>query len=401
MTTLQHLSLSDEEDELDIQFEEIPTQTNDPRLCLVGRFHTNRPIRSYMMMEKIETFWSPVKGMKILEIEPCLYTFQFNHHLDFQRILKKGPWYFDNHLLVLNIIPENGSPNQVPLHFVPFWIQVHDIPTGLMTENAGKEIANYIGEFLEYDAKNNSNFLRSYMRIRVLIDITKPLKRQKKIKRQGGDSSFIKFKYERLGNFCYYCGCLGHIEDYCEKLYSVEADDGIRLWSSELRADRQKNTSGGARRNSVMGGATSASSTVSVTDTGVNAINTVSKTANPESLLQLLRNPHLMQPRLSVNAPKPNQNDEILQEENHESVIINNKAKRSRESTDNAVINHDITVAISQNASSSANAINEVAEENSHSLNKVPDNSASPMEVSQSVTHFLVAEPGSQACRAQ
>lgn len=38
------------------------------------------------------------------------------------------------------------------------------------------------------------------MRIRVLLDITKPLKRQKKIKKQGGDSSFIKFKYERLGN---------------------------------------------------------------------------------------------------------------------------------------------------------------------------------------------------------
>jgi len=56
-----------------------------------------------------------------------------------------------------------------------------------MSEKAGKNIVNFMGEFLEYDAKNNSNFLRSYMRIRVLLDVTKPLKRQKKIlkKKQG------------------------------------------------------------------------------------------------------------------------------------------------------------------------------------------------------------------------
>lgn len=100
------------------------------------------------------------------------------------RILKKGPWYFDNHLLVLDVMLESGDPKQVTLQYVPFWIQEHDIPFGLMSEKAEKNIANFMGEFLEYDAKNNSNFLRSYMHIRVLLNVTKPLKRQKKIKKK-------------------------------------------------------------------------------------------------------------------------------------------------------------------------------------------------------------------------
>jgi len=100
MASIHQLSLSDEDDELEFQFDEPPTVTTDARLRLVGRFLTNRPIRSYMMMEKMETFWNPVKGVDIQEIEQGMYTFQFYHHLDMNRILKKGPWYFDNHLLV-------------------------------------------------------------------------------------------------------------------------------------------------------------------------------------------------------------------------------------------------------------------------------------------------------------
>lgn len=50
-------------------------------------------------------------------------------------------------------------------------MQVHNVPIGFMTETRGQLLANFIEEFLEYDAKNNSNFLTSFMRIRVLLDV--------------------------------------------------------------------------------------------------------------------------------------------------------------------------------------------------------------------------------------
>jgi hypothetical protein len=66
-----------------------------------------------------------------------------------------------------------------------------------MTITAGKQLGNFIGEYMEYDEKNNSNFLASYMRIRVLIDVRKPLARFKKIRTKAG-SHEVRFKYERL-----------------------------------------------------------------------------------------------------------------------------------------------------------------------------------------------------------
>ena len=94
-----------------------------------------------------------------------------------QTILKKGPWYFDNNLLILNTLPDNTPEQSLPLQSVPLWVRIHHVLVGFMTERVGKDLGNFIGEFLEYDVKNGVNHLRSYMRIRVLLDVSKPLKR--------------------------------------------------------------------------------------------------------------------------------------------------------------------------------------------------------------------------------
>jgi hypothetical protein len=166
--------------------------------------------------------------MDIEEVHPGLFIFRFYHHVDVQRILKQGPWSFDNHTFVLSILPEDADPLEIPLVKVPFWIQVHNLPVGFMSHKAGKNIAEYIGEFLEYDEKNDSLSWRKYMRIRVLVDIRLPLKKAKKIKKPGGEGKMVQFKYERLGTFCYLCGLIGHSDTQCPKLFEIEEDDGKR-----------------------------------------------------------------------------------------------------------------------------------------------------------------------------
>lgn len=89
---------------------------------------------------------------------------------------------------------------------------------------AGKEIL--IGNFLEYDEKNNSNFLRSFIRVRV---VRKPLKESKRIKRAGGQATEVHFKFEGLGPFCYLCGLMDHVDKFYGKLLSLTADDASEI----------------------------------------------------------------------------------------------------------------------------------------------------------------------------
>ena len=73
-------------------------------------------------------------------------------------MLEGGPWTFDNHLLLLHHLRQGEDPSKVQLIHVCFWVQVYNIPMGFTSENVGRQIGNFVGEFVEYDVANNSGF---------------------------------------------------------------------------------------------------------------------------------------------------------------------------------------------------------------------------------------------------
>ena len=58
---------------------------------------------------------------------------------------------------------------------------------------------------------NNFNFLR----LKVVMDTSKPLCRGRKITMVDGKEGWVRFKYERLPNICYWCGKLTHSDKEC------------------------------------------------------------------------------------------------------------------------------------------------------------------------------------------
>lgn len=151
-------------------------------------------------------------------------------------VLRGGPWSFDGAMLVLAEVPKGEEPLEVPLWHLNMWMQIFDLPTGFMSEEVGKQLGNFFGEFLEYDHKNNTSIWRECMRIKVRLDVRKPLKRRKKILKRNGTEVIVSCKYERLGDFCFTCGIMSHTERYCRKFLSRENDSEIKEWGSWLKA---------------------------------------------------------------------------------------------------------------------------------------------------------------------
>ncbi|KAL0453409.1 UNVERIFIED_CONTAM: hypothetical protein Slati_1319000 [Sesamum latifolium] len=79
---------------------------------------------------------------------------------------------------------------------------------------------NQIGRFIDVDMDGAGQVWGSSMRIRVSVDVTKPLKRVLKIHATLGDEQLLSFSYERLPNFCYLCSCLGHLSKFCEMRFA-------------------------------------------------------------------------------------------------------------------------------------------------------------------------------------
>ncbi|CAN1795371.1 Cleavage and polyadenylation specificity factor subunit 6 [Linum perenne] len=107
---------------------------------------------------------------------------------------------------------------------------------GFFVETVAKALGSYIGTFLEYDDHIYVDAQEHVLRFRVRLDVRKALKREKKIKRPGGNSFTCYFKYEKLPTFCYICGLIGHVERNCEVRFHKEEHEIERLWDATLRA---------------------------------------------------------------------------------------------------------------------------------------------------------------------
>ena len=98
-----------------------------------------------------------------------------------------------------------------------------------MNAIVGNYIANEIGVPLLVDAPKSGLAWGPFLRIRVDVDITKPLMRGKMIQIEGMEKGWVHFKYERLPIYCYRCGILGHQERECQKTkkgcFTVDEDD--------------------------------------------------------------------------------------------------------------------------------------------------------------------------------
>lgn len=120
------------------------------------------------------------------EIDVNLYVFQFYHELDLKRVINGSPWTFNRKVLIIARMQDRDNPRSVSLNKLDLWVQLYDLKAGLMTDRILKEVGNYVGEYLESCPRNFNGVWREYMRIKVAIDLSKPLKRRMKLRRSGG-----------------------------------------------------------------------------------------------------------------------------------------------------------------------------------------------------------------------
>lgn len=234
------IGIEDEENEELVFDEEVEEGVNKFELCLVGRFLTEKNINSRAMKSKLADIWKPARGISIKELKTGFFLFQFYHADDMKWVINGGPWSFDGTMLIINTVSKGEDPMEVPLIHISFWIQVYGLPGNLMSEQVGKQLGDFFGKFVSYDPNNNSSIWRECMRIKILVDVRKPLKRKKKICRKNGAECIVQCKYERLGEFCFVCGMVTHTERFCNKKLSIGSTELVRKWGIWLRAPPRK-----------------------------------------------------------------------------------------------------------------------------------------------------------------
>ena len=83
-----------------------------------------------------------------------------------------------------------------------------------------------VGAVEEVEQRQGQDELHYFMRVRVVLPISKPIRRGSSIVGSDGEKHLVKFKYERLPLFCHFCGMLGHDVKNCAEHFAATTIGG-------------------------------------------------------------------------------------------------------------------------------------------------------------------------------
>ncbi|KAL0375511.1 UNVERIFIED_CONTAM: hypothetical protein Sradi_3466800 [Sesamum radiatum] len=119
----------------------------------------------------------------------------------------------------MNEIGSDDNSMSVDLNRCDFFVHIHYLPLNRMILAIATHIDNQLGTFRDMEMDEWGRSWRASLPIRIRMSVNKPLKRVLCIRSTMDDEHTVYFTYERLPNFCYLCGRLGHIMKYCGKRF--------------------------------------------------------------------------------------------------------------------------------------------------------------------------------------
>ncbi|OMO67492.1 reverse transcriptase [Corchorus capsularis] len=150
------------------------------RFMVVGKIIANRVLNRRGVVSILRGIWSEEVAPCIREIKENMYSISFKSEKEVEKVLMDGPWVED------------------PI--------------------------------------SRGGLGRGFLRLRVGLEVSKPLVEGFWVPRQNREKVWAEVKYERLADFCYTCGRIGHVSRKCGEESEAMDENGKPRFGPHMRA---------------------------------------------------------------------------------------------------------------------------------------------------------------------
>ncbi|KAK2991236.1 hypothetical protein RJ640_023817 [Escallonia rubra] len=207
-------------------------------LTLLAKIISSKQPNPKAVQSILQKAWNPARGMKMQFHQHNIYSITFSHEWDRNRILASRPWSVMSSHVVVRDWPPHLNLEEIDFSKSTFWIRVLGLPPNMMTKQNAEKIGSKIGRVSEIDFTSDGNlaWLR-FLRIQVQLDINRPLITGFYKNKTPNLASWIRVQYERLPDFCFSCGRLGHTNRDCSHLPVEPPENKLSPYGPWLRAE--------------------------------------------------------------------------------------------------------------------------------------------------------------------
>ncbi|XP_065629740.1 uncharacterized protein LOC136067578 [Quercus suber] len=202
-----------------INLEVVLSSSESSEKLLIGKILSNKSFPGNLVKEILVKAWNVINDIEVTVVDKNIFMFSFLYEADVRRAWDKRPWTVKGEHLILKRFCSDISVSEVDFSTTEFWIQIHGLPLNRRSKENVLKIGSIAGKALDTDLIGpGSRIWSKSVRVRVELDIRCPLVPGFPLEMDNLPVLWIPFKFEKLGNFCFGCGLLGHDLLNCQEL---------------------------------------------------------------------------------------------------------------------------------------------------------------------------------------
>ncbi|RID79473.1 hypothetical protein BRARA_A02209, partial [Brassica rapa] len=210
---MQDITLGSEDPPFVLPAEVVRQAEEENRFILVDRPVMPRRQNLRALLATMPRNWGFEGLVRGRLIEGRRFQFVFPSEKSMDMVIRRGPWAFADRMIVL----QRWTPlmDMEMLNYIPFWIQIREIPLQYMNRQVIVNIARLLGEYIQMDYSEEIGSRLEFVRVRLNWNVNHPLRFQRNFQFVPGVNTLLRLQYERLRGFCEVCGLITHDSGAC------------------------------------------------------------------------------------------------------------------------------------------------------------------------------------------
>ncbi|RLN23702.1 hypothetical protein C2845_PM07G09910 [Panicum miliaceum] len=180
------------------------TEANGDQVQALGKVSSEKLIHAEMVEQALGRVWCPIKGIECRSLGENKFLIIFLQESGKRKALDEGSWMISKDLLVAADVDRRKALDEIEFVLVPIWIQIMNLPIGLMNNDTGMTIGQEVGELMMMDLEDGDVPICCFLRVRVRLDIRKLLMRGVTVEDGEGYVLFSsrRGRFNNLTNLC-------------------------------------------------------------------------------------------------------------------------------------------------------------------------------------------------------
>jgi hypothetical protein len=188
--------------------------------AVVGKVLAPNTLHISTIAAALRPAWGNPRGLVFNPAGENIFVAEFSTRMDKIRVVDGPPWVIGRHAVLLKDFDIDQKPSEMCFNSLKVWARILNLPFSFMHKRWGAAIAGSLGikgSTPCVDCDDTGRCWGSYMRVRVEVDVDKPLMRGVTVFSQRRNlMDWFEVQYEQLPLYCFSCGFVGHSSTECK-----------------------------------------------------------------------------------------------------------------------------------------------------------------------------------------